>query len=128
MIINLSGSSVVGGSGVSQQPPVPGAQITHDAPMEDLRPSSPVKPISKEEAVERLKVTPCHHTPTQNLWFLTLLMSFSHSLSCTHAPSVFLSLSLFLYFLSQETEKIIAELNETWEDKLRKTESIRLER
>ncbi|XP_063042635.1 kinesin-like protein KIF1C isoform X2 [Engraulis encrasicolus] len=28
----------------------------------------------------------------------------------------------------QETEKIIAELNETWEDKLRKTEAIRLER
>ncbi|PWA19184.1 hypothetical protein CCH79_00019706, partial [Gambusia affinis] len=27
-----------------------------------------------------------------------------------------------------ETEKIIAELNETWEEKLRKTESIRLER
>ncbi|XP_061816439.1 kinesin-like protein KIF1C [Nerophis lumbriciformis] len=27
-----------------------------------------------------------------------------------------------------ETEKIMAELNETWEDKLRKTESIRLER
>lgn len=30
--------------------------------------------------------------------------------------------------LLQETEKIIAELNETWEEKLRKTESIRLER
>lgn len=30
--------------------------------------------------------------------------------------------------LFQETEKIIAELNETWEEKLRKTESIRLER
>uniref|UniRef100_A0A672LB71 Kinesin-like protein n=1 Tax=Sinocyclocheilus grahami TaxID=75366 RepID=A0A672LB71_SINGR len=29
---------------------------------------------------------------------------------------------------AQETEKIIAELNETWEEKLRKTESIRLER
>ncbi|XP_018584528.1 kinesin-like protein KIF1C [Scleropages formosus] len=28
----------------------------------------------------------------------------------------------------EETEKIIAELNETWEEKLRKTESIRLER
>ncbi|XP_041925345.1 kinesin-like protein KIF1C isoform X1 [Alosa sapidissima] len=28
----------------------------------------------------------------------------------------------------QETEKIIAELNETWEEKLRKTENIRLER
>ncbi|CAH2272478.1 kinesin KIF1C [Pelobates cultripes] len=28
----------------------------------------------------------------------------------------------------QETEKIIAELNETWEDKLRKTEAIRMER
>ncbi|XP_010772292.1 kinesin-like protein KIF1C, partial [Notothenia coriiceps] len=27
-----------------------------------------------------------------------------------------------------ETEKMIAELNETWEEKLRKTESIRLER
>ncbi|GAA6076481.1 kinesin-like protein KIF1C [Tachysurus ichikawai] len=81
-LIPVAGSSVVGGSGVSQQPTVSGAQITHDAPMEDLIPTSPVKPISKEEAVERLK----------------------------------------------ETEKIIAELNETWEDKLRKTESIRLER
>uniref|UniRef100_A0A8C5A947 Kinesin motor domain-containing protein n=1 Tax=Gadus morhua TaxID=8049 RepID=A0A8C5A947_GADMO len=30
--------------------------------------------------------------------------------------------------LLQETEKIIAELNETWEEKLRKTESIRFER
>lgn len=29
---------------------------------------------------------------------------------------------------SQETEKIIAELNETWEEKLRKTEAIRTER
>ncbi|NXS22758.1 KIF1C protein, partial [Mystacornis crossleyi] len=29
---------------------------------------------------------------------------------------------------SQETEKIIAELNETWEEKLRRTEALRLER
>lgn len=28
----------------------------------------------------------------------------------------------------QETEKIIAELNETWEEKLRRTEALRLER
>lgn len=28
----------------------------------------------------------------------------------------------------QETEKIIAELNETWEEKLRRTEAIRMER
>lgn len=28
----------------------------------------------------------------------------------------------------QESEKIIAELNETWEEKLRKTEAIRMER
>lgn len=28
----------------------------------------------------------------------------------------------------QETEKIIAELNETWEEKLRKTEALRMER
>ena len=28
----------------------------------------------------------------------------------------------------QETEKIIAELNVTWEEKLRRTESIRMER
>ncbi|GCB83634.1 hypothetical protein scyTo_0024159, partial [Scyliorhinus torazame] len=27
----------------------------------------------------------------------------------------------------QETEKIIEELNETWEEKLRKTEAIRME-
>lgn len=34
------------------------------------------------------------------------------------------------HFLSkcQETEKIIAELNETWEEKLRRTEAIRMER
>lgn len=29
---------------------------------------------------------------------------------------------------AQETEKIIAELNETWEEKLRRTEAIRMER
>lgn len=28
----------------------------------------------------------------------------------------------------QETEKIIAELNETWEEKLQRTEAIRVER
>jgi len=31
-------------------------------------------------------------------------------------------------FCQQETEKIIAELNETWEEKLRRTEAIRMER
>lgn len=30
--------------------------------------------------------------------------------------------------LLQETEKIIAELNETWEEKLRRTEAIRMDR
>lgn len=37
----------------------------------------------------------------------------------------------FAFCLSQclqETEKIIAELNETWEEKLRKTEALRMER
>lgn len=33
-----------------------------------------------------------------------------------------------LCFTPQETEKIIAELNETWEEKLRRTEAIRMER
>ncbi|XP_072548482.1 kinesin-like protein KIF1C [Salminus brasiliensis] len=75
-LITAAGPAVAGGPGVSQQPTLPGATVTHDAPMEDM------SPISKEEAVERL----------------------------------------------QETEKIIAELNETWEDKLRKTESVRQER
>lgn len=32
------------------------------------------------------------------------------------------------WFHQQETEKIIAELNETWEEKLRRTEAIRMER
>lgn len=32
------------------------------------------------------------------------------------------------FFNFQESEKIIAELNETWEEKLRKTEAIRMER
>lgn len=31
-------------------------------------------------------------------------------------------------FHPQETEKIIAELNVTWEEKLRRTEAIRMER
>lgn len=35
---------------------------------------------------------------------------------------------LFTSISSQETEKIIAELNETWEEKLRRTEAIRMER
>uniref|UniRef100_A0A4W4DTS7 Kinesin-like protein n=1 Tax=Electrophorus electricus TaxID=8005 RepID=A0A4W4DTS7_ELEEL len=67
---------------VSQHPLLPEPQIVSDTPMEDLGPSSPKNPISKEEAVERLK----------------------------------------------ETEKIIAEMNETWEEKLHKTEAIRQER
>ncbi|KAL7837940.1 hypothetical protein AOLI_G00263440 [Acnodon oligacanthus] len=75
-LISATGPAVVGGPGVSQQDPLPGVQTANDAPAEDM------SPISKEEAVERLK----------------------------------------------ETEKIIAELNETWEDKLQKTEAIRHER
>ncbi|XP_062845014.1 kinesin-like protein KIF1C [Trichomycterus rosablanca] len=82
-LIPAAVSSVAGVPGLPQQPALPGVeQITPDASVEADSPDGPVKPISKEEAVERLK----------------------------------------------ETEKIIEELNETWEDKLRKTESIRLER
>lgn len=33
-----------------------------------------------------------------------------------------------MFVKCQETEKIIAELNETWEEKLRRTEAIRMER
>lgn len=36
--------------------------------------------------------------------------------------------TLMQRFRPQETEKIIAELNETWEEKLRRTEAIRMER
>uniref|UniRef100_A0A8D2LB54 Kinesin family member 1B n=1 Tax=Varanus komodoensis TaxID=61221 RepID=A0A8D2LB54_VARKO len=40
-----------------------------------------------------------------------------------------LIITLILFWaLLQESEKIIAELNETWEEKLRKTEAIRMER
>ncbi|KAJ8281899.1 hypothetical protein COCON_G00044180 [Conger conger] len=77
----------------SQEPPAPGsdhapecdpstAEIITLTPSDSDEFAPPEEPISKEEAVERLK----------------------------------------------ETEKIIAELNETWEEKLRKTESMRLER
>lgn len=34
----------------------------------------------------------------------------------------------FFIMSKKETEKIIAELNETWEEKLRRTEAIRMER
>uniref|UniRef100_A0A8C9XAJ6 Kinesin family member 1C n=1 Tax=Sander lucioperca TaxID=283035 RepID=A0A8C9XAJ6_SANLU len=50
------------------------------------------------------------------------------SLSLSLSPSLAPSLPPLSPSLSIETEKIIAELNETWEEKLRKTESIRLER
>uniref|UniRef100_A0A9J8DA48 Kinesin family member 1B n=1 Tax=Cyprinus carpio carpio TaxID=630221 RepID=A0A9J8DA48_CYPCA len=51
----------------------------------------------------------------------------SRSASCPHRnifPLKYPSLSA----VPQESEKIIAELNETWEEKLRKTEAIRMER
>ena len=35
---------------------------------------------------------------------------------------------LWRHYFIQESEKIIAELNETWEEKLRKTEQIRQQR
>lgn len=44
------------------------------------------------------------------------------------SPSRRFSEPLTSAFLPQETEKIIAELNETWEEKLRRTEAIRMER
>lgn len=37
-------------------------------------------------------------------------------------------LCVLVLIYQQETEKIIAELNETWEEKLRRTEAIRMER
>lgn len=43
------------------------------------------------------------------------------------ASSTFLT-ETFCPLKHQETEKIIAELNETWEEKLRRTEAIRMER
>uniref|UniRef100_A0A3Q0SI95 Kinesin-like protein n=1 Tax=Amphilophus citrinellus TaxID=61819 RepID=A0A3Q0SI95_AMPCI len=61
--------------------------------------------ISKEEAAERL------------------LVGDFYELALIHQSSEALCV-----FVLQETEKIIAELNETWEEKLRKTESIRHER
>lgn len=52
--------------------------------------------------------------------------------STTSADSFFLVSTgfwtLMQRFRPQETEKIIAELNETWEEKLRRTEAIRMER
>uniref|UniRef100_A0A669QX90 Kinesin family member 1B n=1 Tax=Phasianus colchicus TaxID=9054 RepID=A0A669QX90_PHACC len=57
-------------------------------------------------------------------WRVPLLSSpgvhVSPGLSRLHPPS--------FGIFTQESEKIIAELNETWEEKLRKTEAIRMER
>lgn len=46
---------------------------------------------------------------------------------CSSSLCLFPDLALFCV-APQETEKIIAELNETWEEKLRRTEAIRMER
>lgn len=48
------------------------------------------------------------------------------ALGALESPPV--SMLTLLLWGHQETEKIIAELNETWEEKLRKTEAIRMER
>lgn len=66
---------------------------------------------ASEEAIERLKV---EGAETGRRWM-------EMSESQTWEWTVFM-------FYSQETEKIIAELNETWEEKLRRTEAIRMER
>lgn len=50
---------------------------------------------------------------------------FSFRISCFYYGFNFYS---FSHVCVQESEKIIAELNETWEEKLRKTEAIRMER
>ncbi|XP_041947559.1 kinesin-like protein KIF1C [Alosa sapidissima] len=75
----IAGSSSAMEVSDSHQPPLSDPTSPLEAPTEEQGPHGP---ISKEEAVERLK----------------------------------------------ETEKIIAEMNETWEEKLRKTEAIRQER
>uniref|UniRef100_A0AAY4C0P8 Kinesin-like protein n=1 Tax=Denticeps clupeoides TaxID=299321 RepID=A0AAY4C0P8_9TELE len=84
---------------------------THDAPMEE---AGPLALISKEEAVERLKV-PFSVIGCGHVWYVNGLNTLLSSVFCWN-------------FCTQETEKIIDELNETWEDKLRKTEAIRQER
>uniref|UniRef100_A0AAQ6AA62 Kinesin-like protein n=1 Tax=Amphiprion ocellaris TaxID=80972 RepID=A0AAQ6AA62_AMPOC len=78
-----------------------------------------------KDEVERLR----------NLLFsqgLQELLDNTVSLKLVQIDSIFVQNSLFrsritvliVVLLPQETEKIIAELNETWEEKLRKTESI----
>lgn len=81
--------------------------VDPDHLMEDGEETDATEPISKEEAAERL-----------------LVRSESDGLMMMMEQDV----TLMCVFVLQETEKIIAELNETWEEKLRKTESIRLER
>lgn len=67
----------------------------------------------RQEAIERLKVT----THSINKPVSVLNQPELASASCPRCVTK-----------HQETEKIIAELNETWEEKLQRTEAIRLER
>ncbi|NXR29551.1 KIF1B protein, partial [Cinclus mexicanus] len=63
---------------------------------------------------------------------LSALSSRAASVASLHERIIVCSprdtLTLCLILPCQETEKIIAELNETWEEKLRRTEAIRMER
>lgn len=69
----------------------------------------------------------CLDGPELGCWALATHLPFAWHPSLCALPAPNPDLILFC-LPSQETEKIIAELNETWEEKLRRTEAIRMER
>lgn len=107
-----------------------------------------------EEAIERLKVSTRHihfkanvvNTPLNRLhkWHETRHLFLCSPMLQQKPPQralqakfhclLDLAFDVLIIFIcscllnEQETEKIIAELNETWEEKLRRTEAIRMER
>lgn len=73
-----------------------------------------------EEAIERLKVI------TYSLSMAMQTFTWDSVFTVKHLQGT--RTLTFCLMQHQETEKIIAELNETWEEKLRRTETIRMER
>uniref|UniRef100_A0A8B9JKE8 plus-end-directed kinesin ATPase n=1 Tax=Astyanax mexicanus TaxID=7994 RepID=A0A8B9JKE8_ASTMX len=67
-------------------------------------------------------------SPSPSLSALSALSSRAGSISSLHDRIMFSPGSEEAIERLKETEKIIAELNETWEEKLRRTEAIRMER
>ncbi|XP_049322858.1 kinesin-like protein KIF1A isoform X3 [Astyanax mexicanus] len=87
-----------------------------------------VQAVSQRDHLSTVTNAMTGMSPSPSLSALSALSSRAGSISSLHDRIMFSPGSEEAIERLKETEKIIAELNETWEEKLRRTEAIRMER